>query len=91
MARKFLNFSTDNLPHTLFFTLDPPVLSRIFIFHTPVFRIVARAGYDLVSAPAQLEAAEAEYGTGAAAGEYAGVWRQADNLASRTTGDNLKR
>ena len=71
-------------------TLDPPVY-RIFIFYTPVFRIVARAGYDLVSDPAQLEAAEAEYGTGAAAGEYAGVWRQADNLASRTTGDNLKR
>ena len=72
-------------------TLYTRAVKNLYHLYVPVFRIVARAGYDLVSDPAQLEAAEAEYGTGAAAGEYAGVWRQADNLASRTTGDNLKR
>ena len=55
-----------------------------------IFRIVATAGYELVSrGKEELEslAEEATYGEK----DYLGVYRQEDNSQSRTVGDHLKR
>ena len=55
-----------------------------------IFRIVATAGYELVSrGKEELEslAEEATYGEK----DYLGVYRQEDNSQSRSVGDHLKR
>ena len=55
-----------------------------------IFRIVAKAGYDKVTG-AELESCEPSYSDLDSLATYAGVFRQADNISSRSVGDHLKR
>ena len=51
---------------------------------------MSKAGYERVTG-AGLESCEPAYTGLDSLADYAGVFRQADNLASRSVGDNLKR
>ena len=66
------------------------IVLRLSDLSCVIFRIVATAGYELVSrGKEELESLseEATYGDK----DYLGVFRQEDNMNSRTVGDHLKR
>ena len=66
------------------------IVVRLTDLSCVIFRIVATAGYELVSrGQEELESLseEATYGEK----DYLGVFRQEDNSQSRTVGDHLKR
>ena len=63
----------------------PPSLKITIVL--AVFRIVAKAGYDKVTF-AELASCEPSYSD---LDSYAGVYRQADKLSSRSVGVHLKR
>jgi len=67
--------------------VDSPDIGRMA---TLAYRIVSKAGYERVTG-AELESCEPSYTGLDTLADYAGVFRQADNLSARSIADHLKR